>query len=666
MAEIDHTNFSTLLQQSTQPVGSGPDGNVYFNLSTEEMQLIGVDELATVDFGAGAVTNPLNNTDGITARGLYNFVKQERGSDETLRLYPISMRGEYVAAGAYSFVNTNKLRAADLAKIRGSGLLEYQLDGTLDRVFHGVNSLGTVQSAAQPYYSLLATYDEAGAQAGTWTDFGRTGAVREVIQTYGEAALENFDYRARELVTRIRQWGYTPVEYTAIGDLALPSLAGFSAGYSHAQSLNAQNAYTLADVYGGAQISPWTGMTLEELGTPQVETGFNEADGSFTWVLHNSAGGTLQECAAYLDALILQDADIDAGAGSYNGKKGRVWYDYDGSGNVVTRSIGGKGLFIEGLTGADKEALIFTDDAAATKTYPAQYSVTVTGLQAGSRLQIYDTTNTNQLYNDIVAGTSYSLPGDYVGDFAVRLRIAYVSGASAAKQFVDVNIGTVTAAASNISYLAAQVNDDVYINNAIDGSAVANVVIVDSTFLVEVDVGSISLQSLYAYHCYWLFTAAGIIEEGSFIDAADTANYTFNSFNIKNVTAGPSIPLVITGGYAVDGSTGNAIDIIDTTGGTIFLAPDHVVPYNTGAAATQAIVQAGLDAQGYSSTRAGEITTIRKRTGNKRMLNKTTGLETLYDDDAATPLETRTVYNDKDGVTPYDGTEAPHLTDEYA
>jgi hypothetical protein len=111
-------------------------------------------------------------------------------------------------------------------------------------------------------------------------------------------------------------------------------------------------------------------MTLERLAAPQVETGFNEANGNFRWTLNNPNGGTAQQCAAYLDALTLQDADIDSGTGTYNGRKGRVWYSRNAAGKIVTSSIGGEGLFIEGLAPAEKQNVIMTDDAGATKTYP--------------------------------------------------------------------------------------------------------------------------------------------------------------------------------------------------------------------------------------------------------------------------------------------------------
>jgi hypothetical protein len=74
----------------------------------------------------------------------------------------------------------------------------------------------------------------------------------------------------------------------------------------------------------------------------------------------------------------LQTSDIDVGTGVYLGNKGRVWYSRNAAGKVVTASIGGKGLFIEGLSTAEKQNVIMTDDAGATKTYPFFPDVQIT------------------------------------------------------------------------------------------------------------------------------------------------------------------------------------------------------------------------------------------------------------------------------------------------
>jgi len=386
MALIDHTNYSTTLKQSTNTRGSSPNGNVYFDVGNNEIQLIGVDELATVDFGGGPVTNPLNNADGITLRALYNFENARRVADETLRQYLRATKGTYRFAGSYSFGNGVKLDLSDRNKVRNSGWIEYADNGDgftdIDRIYHGVISLVDVQATTVPYWSLVTATDETTLQAATWTNFVRTGDINEAVQVYGDTAFGDagagdFDYTTRTLVVRVRSWAYNPGETTSVLT-GISEFSGFSAGYGVGESQNTANVYDIADVYGGAQIAPWTGMTLEKLVTPQTETGFNEADGDFTWVLNNTGGGSVQECAAYLDALTLQTTDVDDGAGSYIGTKGRVWYARNPAGKVVTASIGGDGLFIEGLSVAEKQNVIMTDDAGATKTYPFFPDVQIT------------------------------------------------------------------------------------------------------------------------------------------------------------------------------------------------------------------------------------------------------------------------------------------------
>lgn len=377
MALIDHTNFAANLKQSTNPRGSSPNGNVYFDSANNEIQLIGVNELATVDFGGGPVANPLNNFDGITMRALYNFENARRRVDETLRKYKRGTDGDYRFAGAFSFVNGVKLDGSDRNKIRGSGFIEYANTGdgqtAVDRIYHGVASLVDIQATTVPYWALVTATDETTLQSATWTDFVRLGDINEVVQVFGstangDAGAGSFDYTTRTLVVRVRSWGYNPGETTSILT-GIAEFSGFSAGYGVGESLNPSNPYDIADL----TLAPWSTMTIEKLASPQVETGFNEADGNFTWVLNNPGGGTVQQCAAFLDLATLIDGDINNNTGvtgPYNGKKGRVWYTRNAAGKVVTSSIGGEGLFIEGLSTAEKQNIIMTDNAGASKTYP--------------------------------------------------------------------------------------------------------------------------------------------------------------------------------------------------------------------------------------------------------------------------------------------------------
>lgn len=183
------------------------------------------------------------------------------------------------------------------------------------------------------------------------------------------------------LSNKVRTFGYNYDE-KILADSGVAEMGGYSSGFALGESAHlTSGTYTLADVYGGAQISPWTGMGLEELDTPQTETGFTTADGDFTWVVNNTVPGNLDQVVAFLDALAQTDDDInDHVSNVTNGKRVGTWYTYDASGKIRPR-VGtgavGEGLFIEGLVGTDKNRVIFTDDAGADKVYPEYSNVAV-------------------------------------------------------------------------------------------------------------------------------------------------------------------------------------------------------------------------------------------------------------------------------------------------
>ncbi len=240
---------------------------------------------------------------------------------------------------------------------------------------------------------------------------------------------------------------------------------------------------------------------------------------------------------------------------------------------------------------------VTSDGATVVISAPQVYqSVSISGLVAGSRVQIYDTTSSTELSNAIVAGTSttWTDGSAAVSNRAIRVRITKVSGATA-YEMIEANIGTcgTTAGTESVSYLANQVADTTYNTNAIDGSTVTNITIDDTTNLVKIAIpgGSVTWPQIYAYQVYWLNTQTGIQDDFAFIEAPDTANYLLTGFQIKN-TSSPSVPLVISSGYGRDATTGASVDLVDTSGGTLIFAPDHVVAYSSGSGLT-----AGQDAK---------------------------------------------------------------------
>jgi hypothetical protein len=375
MAIIDLTNQATTLVQSTVGRAGSPDGNIFFNKSSGLMELIPVEELATLDLtsvGGGATDpNPLSQQDGIREEAIYAFENRERSTDEDLRKYERWWGANFKFAGSYNMVNSRKLSTqADRDIIRGSGLKELATDGGVDRISMGARGLGTILSASQPYYQL--------SSGGAPVDFSKVGNFDELIQVLGSTANVPSDATAGDFDTRtflavsIRTFGqnYGRIASTELG---ITELGEFFGGFAVSETTHlTSGAFALADVYGGGQIAPWTTMGLEELDVAQSETGFNEADGNFTWVLNNTAPGSLDQCVAFLDALAQTDDDINDHASNItNGKRVDTWYSYNGSGQVVFDSpFAGQGLFVEQIPIADEQGAVFIDDAGGSKTRP--------------------------------------------------------------------------------------------------------------------------------------------------------------------------------------------------------------------------------------------------------------------------------------------------------
>jgi len=378
---IDLSNYSTMLVQSTDGRAGSPDGNVYFNKVTGLMEFITVQELASVDLGSGLEANPLDETLGIRFEAAYAFENQERRVDEDLRKYDRWTDASFKFAGAYAFVNSRKpSTAADRNILRSSGWTEFATDGGVDRIYFGDKGLSNIEATSQPYYQLSV--------GSSPVNFAKLGQFDEAVQVFGstantpsDATAGDFDTRTYQAVS-IRTFGQNYDRKETTTDLGIAELGPYSTGFAVNETAHlTTGAFALADVYGGTQIAPWTGMTLEKLAAPQTETGFNEADGDFTWVLNNTASGTLNECVAFLDALAQTDDDIDTGAITItNGKRVETWYSYNGAGQIVTQSgADALGLFIENIPTADEQRIVFIDDAAASKTRPfnVQNEVTV-------------------------------------------------------------------------------------------------------------------------------------------------------------------------------------------------------------------------------------------------------------------------------------------------
>jgi|GEM_PF-2934356 len=379
MAEI---TLLSQLQQSTASRAGAPDGNIYFN-PDGTLELITVEELATVDFGGGPVANPLTNADGISMNMLYRFERQERRVDENLRELDPFIEGSFKLAGAYNFIFGRKLSevavggglASDRQKIRSSGFIEYAQGGggntLVDRIYIGNLGLGTILAASQIYGQT--------ALNGVTFDLAFTGNANEVVQVFGDTAngdagAGDFDATAFEALT-VRTFGQTHDRKFA-SDAGNTELSGYRAGFALGEAPNPYHVTagnpTIGNVFpSGGAVAPYDTMAFETLAAPENLTGLintgtsNPESGQFSGVIRNPNMGSLAQMVAYMDALVIQDADIDTGVGARNGKQNPTLYTLDAQGNVVLEP----GIYLENVPVADRASVRYTDDDADALVY---------------------------------------------------------------------------------------------------------------------------------------------------------------------------------------------------------------------------------------------------------------------------------------------------------
>ena len=173
----------------------------------------------------------------------------------------------------------------------------------------------------------------------------------------------------------------------------------------------------------------------------------------------------------------------------------------------------------------------------------------VSNIEAGSTLQIYNVTKSQQVVNQVISGTSTS--GTYTtsqieaGD-NIRIRLTCQAGASAFLPYEAFGVAT----SAGISFIADQQADTVYNDNGIDGSSITTLTADYPNVQIDISDGDgvADSRELYAFAVYQSTTSTGIENWFNAITAINAMNYRINVSNadIKLQNTG-STPLVISG-----------------------------------------------------------------------------------------------------------------------
>jgi len=184
---------------------------------------------------------------------------------------------------------------------------------------------------------------------------------------------------------------------------------------------------------------------------------------------------------------------------------------------------------------------------------------TITNVEAGSTVQLYNVTDDNEISNAVVSGTAdtkVTYSGTYSNSLAdpddeVRLRITCQSGVTALLPYESFGVATT----AGISFKANQVDDTIYNNNAIDGSADSydnSTLEIDADFTnFQLDVsdtddpGVVTTQQIYAKYAYLITTSEGIDKFFGAITAENGSNYRINTsvvnLKIQNISTSDMI-----------------------------------------------------------------------------------------------------------------------------
>jgi hypothetical protein len=274
------------------------------------------------------------------------------------------------------------------------------------------------------------------------------------------------------------------------------------------------------------------------------------------------------------------------------------------SGTLAALSIGAYNLVIDGCTLTSGGTLTTTGTINLTNggeflgtRVDSSGSIssaiaTVTGLVAGSRVQIYNVTTATEVANEVVASASWVLNyyngSQFTAGDQVRIRVARLGYLP--------QLLLAAATTTGFSVPASQQTDAVYLANAIDGSTVSEFTADYPN--VQMDVsdpdGVTTVQRVYAWLRHTETGAQGINLWFDAVTPTDAVNYLIDAaklnLKIDNTSASP---VVIAGGriYRSDGAT-----VIAVTSGSIQMDPSRVYMTESGASVMAAAVLAAAQA----------------------------------------------------------------------
>jgi len=590
-----------------------------------------------------AVAGNLSN-DGVLGQALFSASESlwKSGATHNRYRFPLGQAVGELASCLELWGGWANLDATTLTLIRDSGLRYrsgYGAAATVTDEWCCLVQSGTFGLAGTQPYTLLDTDTVP-------VNLTFTGVFNEIVKIYDSGG----DDDRASLKVYAREEGYTygyydltvsqelstilPVSYlvpmstvtdthwsttdAAIGtDAPYTSMTCYTTitgtGFAAWINSNSYAANAVVSSVGRWYITPAGGTSsgtgvADDVGVTDWTAYSGERDVDGTYYAYNRIidgnSGTKEQIWEYHQFQLRQSSDIDLSASTQRGDTSAALLSWDGD-TLITDT----GVFVDNVQSAEESEYRFTDIGGTQRLIVFIPTFTInsvdssgssTNFETGTRIQVYDSTNTTELYDNTpgavsTLGTAHTAGGTV----SIRYRVRCVNGTTNASKTIE---GTSSISTANVNVNIVQEDNTIYTDNLVDGSAVTGISI--NANKIDIDISdandTASWQEVYAWYQDYLNTSAGISDSDNLITANTQVNYSVDStLQVKNTKTGS--PLVITGADVF--TTGGAqYDWVDLTGEAIFVLPDTVVNFNSSSGALSAAQETQLANASSTST----------------------------------------------------------------
>jgi hypothetical protein len=327
---------------STTSGNLGVDGNLWIDTSAKTISLAAYGDLVAKD--------------GVTLQALYSKLIKlwELAS---YNKYPFGMYAIDALSGQFQFGTDggsyNGWKPANdttRQMLRDGGWSEYSAAGALNRQYVGIVALASgFPAGAQFYYQK--------ASGGAAANFTFTDSPNQGIQVYGDAANGDFDNRTYFKIF-CREYNYT-YDDANLTDVGATGTGAFKVSLPVA--VGSDLKIQAAD--GSMAGAPYSGIDVTYYGTDQNKT-IGAGSYPFRKIIDGN-NATLEQIYTKIQYLLRQDADIDEGGGTVNGKTESQLCYFVGDTLYTTQ-----GVFIENIQANDLNRVVFLDQNSVQRTYP--------------------------------------------------------------------------------------------------------------------------------------------------------------------------------------------------------------------------------------------------------------------------------------------------------